>query len=383
MQVLLLSSNTGQGHNACAAALREEFLLRGINCDIVDALTFLSPAVSRFVCGGHVQMYRHFPAVFRRGYHYAEQHPALFESNSSVSRAIATGADRLYDTICHGGYDAVLCTHITAAIMLTSVRRLHPTVSLPCAFLATDYTCSPGVDQTDLDLYYIPSPELTEAFHRGNIAHRQIIPSGIPVRQMFSIQLQPQQAKRLCGIQPQHRHLVLMCGSMGCGPMRRLTQRLCRALATDEELSVLCGTNDTLRRDLTIKYRVHPRVHIHGYERNPSVWLDSADVYLTKPGGISTTEAAVKHTPMVLVDAVSGCEAYNLRFFTAHGAAVSAKSVTDIAAEAMRLLRDAPQRQICAAAAASAVPAHAAQTICDTLLAHVCSRGASPIDKKG
>ena len=73
MQVLLLSSNTGQGHNACAAALREEFLLRGINCDIVDALTFLSPAVSRFVCGGHVQMYRHFPAVFRRGYHYAEQ----------------------------------------------------------------------------------------------------------------------------------------------------------------------------------------------------------------------------------------------------------------------------------------------------------------------
>ena len=36
--------------------------------------------------------------------------------------------------------------------------------------------------------------------------------------------------------------------------------------------------------------------------------MDSADLYLTKPGGISVTEAASMRLPMVFIDAVAGCE---------------------------------------------------------------------------
>ena len=42
--------------------------------------------------------------------------------------------------------------------------------------------------------------------------------------------------------------------------------------------------------------------------------MDSADLFLTKPGGISTTEAMVKGLPMVLVNVVGGCETPNLEF---------------------------------------------------------------------
>ena len=38
MRALILSCNTGEGHNSCAAALQEYFTAQGTPCQIADAL---------------------------------------------------------------------------------------------------------------------------------------------------------------------------------------------------------------------------------------------------------------------------------------------------------------------------------------------------------
>ena len=68
--------------------------------------------------------------------------------------------------------------------------------------------------------------------------------------------------------------------------------------------------------------------------------MDSADVYLTKPGGISVTEASAKKLPMVLINAVGGCEAYNYRFFMDMGTAVSGSDAAQLADACITLLKD-------------------------------------------
>ena len=50
--------------------------------------------------------------------------------------------------------------------------------------------------------------------------------------------------------------------------------------------------------------------------------MDSADVYMTKPGGISLSEGSVKKLPMVILESVGGCESHNLTFYKCHGAAL-------------------------------------------------------------
>ena len=49
MKVLILSCNTGEGHNSCAAALEEECRSQNIPCDTEDALRYISPEVSRII----------------------------------------------------------------------------------------------------------------------------------------------------------------------------------------------------------------------------------------------------------------------------------------------------------------------------------------------
>ena len=49
--------------------------------------------------------------------------------------------------------------------------------------------------------------------------------------------------------------------------------------------------------------------------------MDATELILTKPGGLSTTEAAVKGLPMLFIDAVPGCETRNIEFFISNGCA--------------------------------------------------------------
>ena len=74
MKALILSCNTGQGHNSCSAAIKECFEAHGTVCDVTDALGFISQGVSKFISKGHVFVYRHMPWLFRRGYRYSERH---------------------------------------------------------------------------------------------------------------------------------------------------------------------------------------------------------------------------------------------------------------------------------------------------------------------
>ena len=46
MRVLILSCNTGEGHNSCSAAIQECFEAQGVHCEVTDALRFISKGAS-------------------------------------------------------------------------------------------------------------------------------------------------------------------------------------------------------------------------------------------------------------------------------------------------------------------------------------------------
>ena len=55
MRVLILTCNTGGGHNAVAAALTQSFQAQGCPCDVMDGLGFISQKASKFVSKWHTR----------------------------------------------------------------------------------------------------------------------------------------------------------------------------------------------------------------------------------------------------------------------------------------------------------------------------------------
>ena len=342
MKVLILSCNTGGGHNSCARAIGTELQRRGHTYETDDALLYVSKGTSRFVSNWHVRFYRYFPKLYNKGYQYAEEHPASFDESSAACRILRRGCKRLRAAIVQGGYDAVVCVHLFPALMLTFIQRQQP-LPVRTMFIATDYTASPSCDRMQLDTCVIP------------------------VREELYTCLPNREAKLAVGLEPSHRHLVMMTGSMGCGPMERITELLANSLPPEYDVTVACSSNRQLLRRMERRFADKPNIHIRGFISNVSVLMDSADLFLTKPGGISTTEAMVKGLPMVLVNVVGGCETPNLNFFVSHGGAATAGTPEDIAALCKELLENDEERLIMRQSLLAMKQIPAAQAICDRL----------------
>ena len=344
MRTLILSCNTGEGHNSCAKAIQETYAAHDETCDIVDALQFISKRASQFISDWHSRIYRHAPKLYKAGYHTAEERTSVFREGTTVYRYLTSGSEKLYHFILDGGYDNIICTHVFPALALTAMLKHHP-MPLVTSFVSTDYTCSPSVENSELDYYFIPDISLTEEFVQCGVPREKLIDSGMPVKQAFYLNTDKAAAKAELGLPVDHQHLLVMCGSIGCGPIKELTEDLLIRLTSEQELTIVCGANEELFAKLERHFAHDPRIHIHGMVDYVPVLIHSADLFLTKPGGLSTSEAAACGVPMLLMDTVAGCEGHNLNFFLRQGIAVTAGTPKHLADLAAALLADPEQLQ--------------------------------------
>ena len=340
MRVLILTCNTGGGHNAVAAALAESFRRLGVSSDTADGLSFISQKASRFVSKWHTRFYRRYPKLYKAGYMSAENDAESNDRDNPVYRYMARGARRLDRAIQDGGYDAVVCVHVIPAMMMTELRRQHETGPVFC-FVATDYTCSPTVGGCTPDVCVIPHEELAEEFVSCGIARETLLAAGIPVRVVFRERGDRAAARSELALPPEGRHVVLMSGSIGCGPMADIAAELEKRMADGDFATVLCGSNKQMRYALELRHLC--RVEAVGFTNRVHRYMDSADVLVSKPGGISITEAGTRGTPLLLADMVGGCETRNQEFFHAHGWAETCQP-EDMADAALALL-DRPERR--------------------------------------
>lgn len=319
MRLLILSCNTGEGHNSAAKAIKEQFVKQNAECDIKDALAFWSPEKSKLISKGHVFIYRNMPKLFGVSYRFEENHPPKNGDESLIYELVTKGCDSLSEFLAENSYDAIICTHVFSAMMVTELKR-RCKVSLPCYFVATDYTCSPGVNQTSMDAYFIPHKRLIPEFAENGLPVSKLIPSGIPVRSAFYKKTDKDEARRTLGLPESRKTVLLMCGSMGCGPIKSLAEELPEYMPASSTLVIICGSNVKLFKLLT-KKQLPQNCHVIGFTNKMPLYMDAADLILTKPGGLSTTEAAVKALPMLFINAVPGCETRNIEFFLNNGCA--------------------------------------------------------------
>jgi len=320
MKILILTCNTGQGHNSTAASIIERFKRDNVECVREDALAFLSPKMSEFISSWHVRLYRYAPALFDAGYEFAEKHPSTFADDSVAYNFFCLGVKKLGKYIEDNEIDGVICVHLFCAIMINELCK-DKNVKLKTAFVSTDYTCYPGVSECALDAYFIPHADLTGEYIAGGVPEDKIIPSGIPVKDIFFSKIDKKQAKRELGLPEDCRHILMMCGSMGCGPMEDVSAKIKELMPENTYMTVVCGTNEKLKKK--IDKIASDRVRVVGFVDNVSLLMDATDLYVTKPGGLSVTEAAQKRLPLAFIDAVLGCEAPNRYFFLTHGMAIA------------------------------------------------------------
>ena len=101
-----------------------------------------------------------------------------------------------------------------------------------------------------------------------------------------------------------------MLGSMGFGEIDNIINPL---LKENIKIIVICGTNKQLYEKLN-EYK-NDNLIVIGFTKNINDFIYSSDYVLSKPGGLSSTEIASIHKPLLHIYPIPGIETYNTLFF--------------------------------------------------------------------
>lgn len=331
MKVLVLSCGTGEGHNSAAYAIMEALARHGIECTLTDPLKFRSDRTARLVASAYNSIIRKTPKVFGVIYRAGSIYSAS-KLPSPVYQANSLYAERLRAYLTDNNFDAVITTHLFAMEALTAIRKKHgPCV--PCFGVMTDYTCIPFVHETLLDGYSIPHKDLSSSIEKLGIPSEKLYSTGIPVGSRFADRLTRSEARdRLC-LPKSIPMILIMTGGVGCGKISELCGKFMKHTDEDFLLCVLTGRNNELKSKLDDEFGSTGKVLTVPFTKDVNLYMNAADVLVSKPGGLSSTEAAVANVPLVHLLAFSGCETKNAEFFAAHGMSYHVADI-DLAVEA-------------------------------------------------
>lgn len=324
MDALILSVGTGGGHNAAGYAIKEELIRRGHNAVMINPYDLAGKRTSRIIDNSYIKLVQKAPKLFGAVYFLGNAYRKLpWRSPVYFANIRMSGILQKYLQSNH--FDAVIMPHVFPAEMMTALKNKG--VKIPkTVFVSTDYTCIPFVEETKCDAYITPSPELNGEFIKHMILKDRFYPLGIPTASAYKKIISKEKAAKELGLDPSKKYILIAGGSMGSGKLLLIVGHIlswCRRHKGYVPI-VVCGSNKKLYRNM--KHCFGRKIIAVQFTKKMHLYMKACEVFFTKPGGLSTTEAATAGIPIVHITPIPGCESANMRFFSERGMSICAKN---------------------------------------------------------
>ena len=325
MKVLLLSNTAGQGHRSTATALMDMFASMGAECRVLDSYAYISPVLYQTLSRGYLLATSVTPTAYGRFYRLAERreqndskHSVVNVANSIMAIKLKKYFEREFDP------DVIICTHVFSAQIINAMKADGQTDAVAIG-IVTDYTIHPfWQDVTHIDYIVTASDLLTYQAVKRGIRRSRILPLGIPVSAKFSRRIPRDEARRRLSIDPELFTILLMSGSMGYGNFYKVLQKTDQ-LERDFQVLAVCGHNAHAKRKIDC-LQLKRKIYSYGFVDNVDMMMDAADCIVTKPGGLTSSEALAKDLPLLMINPIPGQEDRNVEFMLNNGLAMN---VTD------------------------------------------------------
>ena len=314
MHLLILSVTAGQGHHQTGLAISEYFEERGNQVTRLDCYEYLSPPIKEMIANGYLVSTKYSPKLYGRMYRLAEKTDQK-ESNSILFQVTNTiFRNKMEKFLEETNPDVIVCIHVFAALLMTHLfekGRRYPTVGI-----ITDFRMHPYWEATDIDYYVAPNEYMIPALVKKGIPSHKILPFGIPIFEKFSHKITKQEARKKLGF-TELQTILVMSGSMGFGNVYKMIKNI-DSLPLEFQLITVCGNNEKLYGKIE-KNKFKHKVYNYAYINYVDELMDAADCIITKPGGLTVSEALSKELPMILSKPIPGQEERNLEFLLNFG----------------------------------------------------------------
>src|SRR3954465_12850526 len=339
MRILIATVTAGAGH-VQAAAPGEEAPRTLRPKDALQRLDLVShtPRLYRKVyVDGYVKIVEHAPELYAHVFKKTDN-PALVKKLTGFRRTLAhLTTNKFVTQLRKFRPDAVLCTHYLPLEILAHLRaKAKQPLSPMTVSIITDFEAHALWMEAGVDLYCVAADETKARLVARGAPDDRVVVTGIPISAKFTSAVDPAIVRKRMGLRDDLPVLLVLGGGFGLGPVGQIIAEI-NKLPQIVQVVVVCGRNEELRRELSIQERRQP-THILGFVNNMQDLMAVADVVISKPGGLTTSEALAMGKPIFVLNPIPGQEAANSDFLLEHGAAVKVNRVEDLSFRIQQLI---------------------------------------------
>lgn len=339
-RILLLSTSTGGGHNSAANAIKES--LENLGCEVllVDALKFVSPMLDRLVAGGYEKSAKYIPKTF--GALYKISSKSRTKDLDVIVRQVI--GRKILCLVQNSKPDAIVGTHPFPLMALMKYKE-QGRINIPVISILTDYTAHPLYIQKYIDAYVVSDEDVCYMMEKSGLSEDRIYPFGIPVSTKFLDTDRVDAVKKRLLLEDKFT-VLLMGGSFGAGNMGKSLLELLKS-SYDFQIVVITGRDYDLRaklENLVDRVGTNKTVRILGFTKDMPELMTIGDVLVTKPGGLTTTEAIMKAIPLVIPYYIPGQEEENVDYLLNNGLALKTSKNYPLST-IIEILMDNPDRR--------------------------------------
>lgn len=322
MRILIFTAATGGGHKRTSKAMEDYFLrhIPGAEVRIVDAIKEVNKMVDKTICGSYEFMAMRAPKL------YGVIYDSTQKEGLDISKPLSAVACRkLLPVITEFDPDVIITTHPFAGEMVSHLKSRRK-IDKPLISIMTDYGPHRSYLAKSVDAFIVPAPECVEPMVQMGVQRKKIHPFGIPVFDVFH----PVQSEEIpvlreqLGLQtdPNLPTILLMAGSFGVTNILGIYKSL-MALEEAFQLVIITGRNQKLYDAFEQEIVDAPKpVFLVFFTDVVQNYMQCSDMIITKPGGLTISEAIACDLPMVLFNAIPGQEEDNAEFLVNRGMAV-------------------------------------------------------------
>ncbi|MBD7909343.1 MGDG synthase family glycosyltransferase [Sporosarcina gallistercoris] len=327
------------GHHQAAEALMDLVQQRYPDAEVkkVDLLSETNKLLERVITTGYLQWIKLAPRLYSKTYKklYFSQEP-LDEQYIWHQPLFLHKLKRI---LKEEQPDLIFCTHSLPSCMLSKLKlsgQCHvPVVNVYTDFFVHDYWGHRGIDA-----HFLPTLESKKQLQEDPNVPGQLIVTGIPVHRKIS------RPGNHASLRQLHRKPVILLagGNSGLGCPTRMFQEL--EGVKDFQFIVLCGHNNRLYRKIESWNLPHiqPLSYVISREEMDDLY-ETADALVTKPGGVTVSEALRKRIPMFIHSALPGQEEMNLEILIPKGLVTRLLSDRPLVEQLRKTLTDQQQMQ--------------------------------------
>lgn len=341
-RILILSAAVGAGHLRAAQAV--ELTLRQLRPDLtvrnVDVLELTNAAFRGLYGKAYLDLVNKAPHVLGYFYDMMDKQRGPKSTRDRLRLLVERiNLQRFQNLVEDEPWDVIINTHFLPAEIIASLKRQQK-VRVPQVTVTTDFETHRLWVNQPCELYTTATDEGAATLHQWGIPEPAIRVTGIPIHPLFAQEVDRATCLKAQGLVGDRPILLQLAGGFGVGPIAQIYQNLL-ALETPAELVVVVGRNAAAKEELEqIAVPDRHRAKIFGFTDQIDQLMAVADVVVSKPGGLTTSEVLARGAAMAVVNPIPGQESRNSDFLLENGAAIKINNLATLTHKLGVLLGD-------------------------------------------